>query len=107
MLDKEKSVYDPFTTRIQKEDPMAATATTPTPTQTQSQKACPVQGAVEQLSATSETCEGTGCCENTLCQESLRERAYLLWEKAGYPIGDGVDFWITAEQELLADATAE
>jgi len=105
MLDKLRSL---FTTPIQKEEPMAVTATTATtPTQTQSQKTCPVQGAVEQLSATSETCENTGCCENTLCQESVRERAYLLWEKAGYPIGDGVDFWITAEQELLADATAE
>jgi len=100
MLDKFKSL---FTTSTQKEeDPMAATATNQTQTQTQ-QKTCPVQGAVEQLSATSETCQSN---ENTLCQDSVRERAYLLWEKAGYPIGDGVDFWITAEQELLAD-TAE
>jgi len=98
----EKSVFDP----TPKEDPMSV-ATAKTSTQTQQQKTCPVQGSVEQLSATSETCESTECCENTLCQESVRERAYLLWEKSGYPIGDGVDFWITAEQELLAEATAE
>jgi hypothetical protein len=99
MLGKLKSL---FATPIQKEKPMTATATNPT--QTQTQKTCPVQGSVEQLSATSESCGSTGCCEATLCQEAVQMRAYFLWDKAGRPEGDGVDFWITAEQELSAEA---
>jgi hypothetical protein len=34
-------------------------------------------------------------------QEAIRHRAYLKWEAAGQPDGDGVDFWLDAEQELL------
>lgn len=29
-----------------------------------------------------------------------RERAYALWEAAGRPDGDGVEFWLRAEAEL-------
>lgn len=31
---------------------------------------------------------------------TVRERAYLLWEAAGRPEGDGVEFWLKAEEEL-------
>jgi carbohydrate-binding DOMON domain-containing protein len=94
MIDKLKSL---FTAPNQKEKTMTATANqtqTQTQTQTQQSKTCAFQG-VEQLSATSTCCEG-----NTICQESVRERAYLLWEQAGSPEGDGVDFWVAAEQEF-------
>lgn len=33
-------------------------------------------------------------------EESIREKAYLLWEEAGHPEGDGVEFWLRAEREL-------
>jgi hypothetical protein len=33
-------------------------------------------------------------------EQKVRELAYLKWEKAGYPAGDGVQFWTEAEQEL-------
>jgi hypothetical protein len=33
-------------------------------------------------------------------EEDIRVRAYLKWEAAGKPWGDGVDFWLAAEQEL-------
>lgn len=33
-------------------------------------------------------------------EEAVRERAYHLWEEAGRPEGDGVDFWVRAEREL-------
>lgn len=46
----------------------------------------------EQLSATTE-------CGRP-CDDSIREKAYLLWEAAGSPPGDGVDFWVQAEKEL-------
>lgn len=35
-------------------------------------------------------------------QESVREKAYYLWQKAGSPPGDGREFWLQAEQELNA-----
>lgn len=35
-------------------------------------------------------------------EEEVREKAYLLWEEAGKPEGDGVEFWVRAEQELAS-----
>ena len=32
--------------------------------------------------------------------EAIRARAYAMWEEAGYPEGDGVEYWLRAEQEL-------
>lgn len=55
---------------------------------------------VEQLSAATE-CETEACCsQEGRCEDAIREKAYLLWEAAGYPAGDGVDFWLQAEQAL-------
>ena len=34
-------------------------------------------------------------------QEVVRVHAYQKWEAAGRPNGDGVNFWIEAEQELV------
>ena len=36
-----------------------------------------------------------------LIHEAIRHRAYLKWLVAGMPDGDGVNFWLEAEQELL------
>lgn len=33
-------------------------------------------------------------------EEAVRARAHMLWEQAGRPGGDGVEFWLRAEQEL-------
>ncbi|MCI0700469.1 MAG: DUF2934 domain-containing protein [Planctomycetia bacterium] len=33
-------------------------------------------------------------------EEMIRLRAYLLWEQAGQPDSDGVEFWLRAEREL-------
>ncbi|HKI33984.1 MAG TPA: DUF2934 domain-containing protein [Gemmataceae bacterium] len=35
-------------------------------------------------------------------QEEVERRAYLKWEAAGKPPGDGTRFWLAAERELLA-----
>jgi len=35
-----------------------------------------------------------------LDEDEVRERAYVLWEEAGKPESDGVEFWLKAEQEL-------
>lgn len=36
----------------------------------------------------------------TICGVKIREAAYLKWEAAGCPNGDGVEFWLAAEAEL-------
>jgi hypothetical protein len=33
-------------------------------------------------------------------EQAIRELAYSRWEAAGRPEGDGVRFWLEAEQEL-------
>jgi hypothetical protein len=33
-------------------------------------------------------------------EDQVRARAYALWEQAGRPEGDGLQFWLEAEQEL-------
>jgi hypothetical protein len=38
--------------------------------------------------------------EETRPEETIRIRAYEMWEKAGRPDGDGVYFWLEAEREL-------
>ena len=40
------------------------------------------------------------------CEEVVRVGAYLRWDAAGRPGGDGVRFWLEAEQELMAGPTA-
>jgi hypothetical protein len=40
-----------------------------------------------------------------MSEDRIRELAYLKWEQAGYPAGDGVNFWLDAEKELKS-ATA-
>lgn len=34
-------------------------------------------------------------------EEAVRIGAYYRWDAAGRPAGDGVRFWLEAEQELL------
>lgn len=33
-------------------------------------------------------------------QDEIREKAYVLWEEAGRPDSDGIEFWLRAEVEL-------
>jgi hypothetical protein len=33
-------------------------------------------------------------------EDAIRARAYHLWQQAGYPEGDGTEFWFRAEKEL-------
>ena len=41
-------------------------------------------------------------CSANICQEEVRTRAFLKWEAAGCPQGDGILFWLEAESELQA-----
>ena len=55
----------------------------------------------QQISATSDCNESSETCEkNVPCEDAVREKAYLLWEQAGYPEGDGSEFWLEAEKQL-------
>ena len=38
--------------------------------------------------------------------ESIRERAYDIWDRNHRPEGFDVEFWLMAERELRADAVA-
>jgi T4 RnlA family RNA ligase len=38
-------------------------------------------------------------------EQEIRERAYYLWDNAGRPAGDEVDFWLQAEQDCRRFAT--
>jgi hypothetical protein len=33
-------------------------------------------------------------------EQRVRELAYQIWEQAGYPCSNGVEFWLQAESEL-------
>jgi len=59
-----------------------------------------------QLSATCEISnKATNECPTQICYEKVRELAYYKWERAGYPSGDGLNFWLEAETELQAEST--
>lgn len=34
-------------------------------------------------------------------EQAIREAAYHKWEQAGRPHGDGMEFWLESEQEIL------
>ncbi len=42
-----------------------------------------------------------------VCCEKIREAAYYKWEAAGCPCGDGVEFWLQAEAEFVAQTQPE
>ena len=54
--------------------------------------------------------KGTGaneqqCAPIAVCpQDEIRERAYHNWENAGYPCSNGVEFWLQAEAQLVAES---
>jgi hypothetical protein len=37
----------------------------------------------------------------SVCADDIRRRAYEKWERAGKPPGDGVQFWLEAEQDMM------
>lgn len=42
-----------------------------------------------------------------MSEDQIRNLAYLNWERAGRPEGDGVEFWLKAEEELNYEAFLE
>lgn len=85
-----------------REDEMSATECQGAKAAPEAKTSCSAPAPVGQLSASTLD----ECCGAKLCQDTIRERAYLKWETAGYPPGDGVNFWLEAEQELMAEADA-
>lgn len=77
------------------------TAKTATKETTEKKEQCNFGGSISTLSA--ETTFENTCSEST-CEEQIeneiRVLAYLLWEQAGKPEGDGVDYWLQAENEI-------
>ena len=42
----------------------------------------------------------TVCCEEI--EQQIRNAAYYKWEEAGRPDGYDVDFWLSAEEDILS-----
>ncbi len=61
--------------------------------------AAPCESTAEKLVAACQTTEQF----LDACEEAIRELAYLKWEEAGCPSGDGHDFWLEAEREVIAE----
>jgi hypothetical protein len=40
-----------------------------------------------------------------ISEDSIRERAYQIWEREGRPHGREYDHWVQARVELMAEAT--
>jgi hypothetical protein len=47
------------------------------------------------------TSGGKGKRTQLASTETIRLCAYRIWERAGKPSGDGIEFWLEAEQELM------
>lgn len=41
----------------------------------------------------------------TVTEDDIRTLAHAKWEAAGCPPGDGIDFWLAAEQELVCNGS--
>ena len=73
---------------------MSGKASTPAPPRGRTPTPAPVPARTSPTEAPAPTKNGAPT------EEAIRTRAYALWEAAGYPEGDGVEFWLRAEQEL-------
>ena len=64
--------------------------------------------AVAQANNQSQQSESRECREQSIgdFDMAIRELAYLKWEAAGSPAGDGLDFWLEAERESKANHAA-
>lgn len=64
--------------------------------------------AVAQANDQSQQSESRECREQSIddFDMAIRELAYLKWEAAGSPAGDGLDFWLEAERESKANRPA-
>jgi Protein of unknown function (DUF2934) len=47
------------------------------------------------------TSQQTHHMKKLVSEEDIRGSAYRKWESAGKPTGDGIRFWLEAEQELV------
>ena len=65
----------------------------PQPSKTQSQ---PAKSELKPLVSAQRAEQGRGH------EDEIRALAYRKWNEAGCPIGDGVEFWLSAEREILS-----
>ena len=57
-------------------------------------------GAIQSFRGLSGDNNCTAATLDSPSEQAVRERAYILWEEAGRPDSDGVEFWLQAEQDL-------
>lgn len=54
---------------------------------------------------------GEGACPSNgqstnACEEAIRALAHSKWEAAGCPTGDGIEFWLEAEREVISEKSS-
>jgi hypothetical protein len=82
---------------------MAWKATTPAPRgKTAPPAQTPAPARTAQPAATNGAATQPTTQNGAVCEDSIRTRAYALWEQAGRPESDGIEFWLRAEKELNA-----
>ena len=60
----------------------------------------PIEAARKRKIADSSSTTTPNYRTGSVTEEQIRHLAYRKWEAAGRPEGDGVHFWLQAEQEL-------
>lgn len=62
------------------------------------------QVATAELAGTPEEAPSSGQQPAQCGEDEIRTVAYGKWESAGFPAGDGVEFWLEAERELNTES---
>jgi Protein of unknown function (DUF2934) len=65
-------------------------------------QSAPVKPLTEPKAVLAPSPDGHAQKPKLVCEEMTRLYAYQKWETAGKPQGNDVQFWLDAEQELLA-----
>lgn len=67
----------------------------------------PKTASLRQKGSKDKGVEEQHCSAPAVCCEKIRNWAHQKWEAAGCPCGDGVEFWLQAEAELIAEMANE
>lgn len=62
--------------------------------------AAPPETLADPIAAELDTTNNEDTTTDQVTREQVQTLAYLKWESAGKPEGNGISFWLEAEQEL-------
>jgi len=101
-LIRSKNMKTQTQTQTSQESPIALKSDVNTNIDHLSAVSCGLDDANKELSSC-----GSNSTNDESCQNSVREKAYFLWENAGCPIGDGFDFWLLAQEQIKEEQIKE